>query len=82
MLMITHLLLSRLRKLIDLIVVTPRVFIQPGEDVHVQTGSDVVLTCVVDQVIHVPDHVAWIRNGKVKVQIQLKRGKQTDKTIF
>ena len=59
-----------------MIVVTPRVFIQPSKDVHVQTGSDVILTCVVDQVIHVPDHVAWIRNGKVKVgEIKQNRGK-------
>ena len=32
-----------------------------------QVGSDVVITCIVDQVIHVPDHVAWIRNGKVNM---------------
>ena len=32
-----------------------------------QVGSDVVITCIVDQVIHIPDHVAWIRNGKVNM---------------
>ena len=56
-----------------MIVVTPRVSILPGKDVHVQTGSNVVLTCVVDQVIRVPDHVAWIRNGKVKTDFSCLR---------
>ena len=57
---------KRLSKLIDLVVVVPRVEIVPGEDRHVRMGSRVVMVCVVDQVIHRPHHVAWIRNGKVR----------------
>ena len=57
---------DRLSKLIDLVVVVPRVEIVPGVDRHVRRDSSVVLECVVDQVIHRPRHVAWIRNGKVR----------------
>ena len=52
--------------MIDLVVVTPRVFIMPHGDLHVQVDSHVVFTCIVDQVIHIPDHVVWIKNGKVR----------------
>ena len=55
-----------MRKLIDLTVVTPSVSILPPGELHVQAGSHVQLTCVVDQVIHVPDHVVWIKDGKVR----------------
>ena len=59
----------KLSKRIDLVVVVPRVTIVPGEDRHVRRGSRVVIQCVVDQVIHRPHHVAWIRNLKVSSPI-------------
>ena len=56
---------EKLSKMIDLVVVVPRVDIIPGGDRHVRLGSRVVMECVVDQVIQTPHHVAWIRNQKV-----------------
>ena len=58
--------------MIDLVVVTPRVSIMPHGDLHVQVDSHVVFTCIVDQVIHIPDHVVWIKNGKVRPGYNLK----------
>ena len=65
---------NRLSKLIDLVVVVPRVEIVPGEDRHVRRNSRVVMECVVDQVIHRPHHVAWIRNGKVRKTLNVMNG--------
>ena len=59
---------NKLSKLIDLAVLVPRVDIVTGGDRHVRRSSRVVMKCIVDQVIHRPDHVAWIRNGKVSTQ--------------
>ena len=61
---------NKLSKLIDLVVVVPSVVIMPMGDRHVRMGSTVVMECVVDQVMHRPHHVAWIRNGKVMIQKQ------------
>ena len=58
--------------MIDLVVATPRVFIMPRGDLHVQVDSHVDFTCIVDQVIHTPDHVVWIKNGKVRLVYNLK----------
>ena len=67
-------------------VVTPRVSILPPGELHVQAGSHVQLTCVVDQVIHVPDHVVWIKDGKVMPEqfeiIEVKEREQNDFIIF
>ena len=48
---------KRLTKMIDLLVVVPRVVIVP---MHVRVGTRVGIECVVGQVIHRPHHVAWI----------------------
>ena len=57
---------KRLTKLIDLLVVVPRVVIVPMGNIYVRVSSRVGIQCVVDQVIHRPHHVAWIRNGQVR----------------
>ena len=62
---------NRLTKLIDLVVVVPSVVIMPMGDRHMRMGSTVVMECVVDQVLHRPHHMAWIRNGKVRMMSQI-----------